>query len=95
MFKTAVACMAAAFASVAQASDKGITLVENGKPKAEVVLPADFWDAEKFAAEEFVHYVRKSTGATLDIVNVGGETAGRAKVLIGRAAELGTIPPWN
>lgn len=95
MFKTAVACMAAAFASVAQASDKGITLVENGKPKAEVVLPADSWDAEKFAAEEFVHYVRKSTGATLDIVNVGGETAGRAKVLIGRAAKLGTIPPWN
>lgn len=94
MFKIAVACMAVVVSSVAVASN-GVSLVENGRPSADVVVPANVWDVEKFAAEELVRYVRKSTGATLSVVVAGHETPGRAKVLIGRAAELGRIPSWS
>ena len=70
-------------------------LVENAAARAEVVVPRDAWDVESYAAEEFVHFLKKSTGAELPIVRSGEGTQGRAKVLIGRAAALDPLPAWN
>ena len=70
-------------------------LVKDGKACAEIVLPKDAWEVEKYAAEEFVHFLKKSTGAELPIVKIGEEKQGKAKVLIGRAAKLDPLPSWK
>ncbi|MBQ2630440.1 MAG: DUF4838 domain-containing protein [Kiritimatiellae bacterium] len=83
----AALCSSAVFADV--------VLVENNAARAEVVVPKDAWDVESYAADEFVHFLKKSTGVELPIVRAGEETQSKARVLIGRAAELGQIEPWN
>ena len=72
-----------------------VVLVKDGKACAEIVLPKDAWDVEKYAAEEFVHFLKKSTGAELPVVRMGDEKQSAAKVLIGRAAALDSLPQWK
>lgn len=72
-----------------------VVLVKDGKSCAEIVLPKDAWDVEKYAAEEFVHFLKKSTGAELPVVRMGDEKQSAAKVLIGRAAALDSLPQWK
>ena len=42
-----------------------VTLVENGAPRAVVILPDKAIPAQTFAAEELIYHVRKATGAEL------------------------------
>ena len=77
------------------AAQADVVLVKDSVACAEVVVPDDSWDAESYAAEELVHFLHKSTGVELPIVHDGEATQGRAKVLIGRAAGIGGLPPWN
>lgn len=72
---------------------EAVTLVENGLAKAEVSVPVDANEAELYAAEEFVRYVRKSSGVELKIVR--GLSSASDQVQIGRAAGLGEIPYWE
>ncbi|OQA84863.1 MAG: hypothetical protein BWY31_02272 [Lentisphaerae bacterium ADurb.Bin242] len=53
--------------SVAESFAENIALVENGRAKASIVLASDASAPEKFAAETFVNYVEKITGAKLVI----------------------------
>ena len=45
-----------------------VALVRDGKSCAEIVLPKDAWEVEKYAAEEFVHFLKKATGVELPVV---------------------------
>ena len=88
--KFAAALSAAALCSSAVFAD--VVLVENSAARAEVVVPSDAWDVESYAADEFVHFLKKSTGVELPVVHAGEEAQCRAKVLIGRAAALDPQP---
>ena len=44
-----------------------LTLVQDGKPKYTIVLPAQPTPPEKKAAEDLQHWVKEITGATLPI----------------------------
>ena len=66
-------------------STRGLTLVEDGKPKATIVVAAAAVNADekdevhhkvRIAAEDFQKYVRLISGATLPIASDGQETAG-------------------
>ena len=70
-----------------------VTLVEDGRACSEVVVPADALAVEKYAAEELVRYIRKSTGVELPVVVGASRCANR--ILIGRAAGLGELPMWD
>lgn len=60
----------------ARVDERNLTLVEEGRPLATIVLPAspDAWT--KVAATWLRDYVERATGATLPIVNEGSATAG-------------------
>lgn len=45
----------------------GFTIAENGVPKAVVVIDKDATEAQKYAADEFVKYTQKISGAVLEI----------------------------
>ena len=61
-----------------------VPLVENGAARAEVILAANATIHERSAADEFVRYVEKSTGAKLAVPSE--RTRGRPAVLIGLSA---------
>ena len=66
-----------------------VVLVEDGKARAEIVLPEGAWPAERLAASELRFLLKKASGAELSVVERGKVRAGFAKVLVGRAAGLG------
>lgn len=41
-----------------------VSIVENGEPKVTIVIGEKATDLEKYAAEEFVKYIKEMTGAT-------------------------------
>jgi hypothetical protein len=61
-----------------------VTLVENGAPRAQVIVAGNATVAEKLAADELVRYVRKTTGAELAVR--AQRTRGTPAVLIGMSA---------
>ncbi len=64
----------------------GVTLVEEGRARAVIVLPPEPEPGERRAAEELVEHVELLSGAQLDVVAVGADTGGRLPILVGRAA---------
>ena len=48
-----------------------VVLVEDGKARAEIVLPEKAWPAEKLAAEELRFLLKKASGADLAVVEKG------------------------
>ncbi|MEN6406586.1 MAG: DUF4838 domain-containing protein [Thermoguttaceae bacterium] len=60
-------------------------MVTEGKPTATVVLGANATPPEKFAAEEFVKYVKKASGVVLPIASDETSVSGNL-VLVGTAA---------
>lgn len=75
-------------------SAAAVSLVENGEARAEIVLPEGAWPAERLAASELRFLLKKASGAELAIVEKGKDRAGFAKVLVGRAAGLGSFAPF-
>ena len=71
-----------------------VVLVEDGKARAEIVLPEGAWPAERLAASELRFLLKKASGAELSVVEQGKVRAGFAKVLVGRAAGLGSFAPF-
>ena len=69
----------------------GVTLVEDGRAVAEVVLPDKPNAVEKTTASELVRFIRKSSGAELKVVN--GKSRAVEQVLIGRVAGSG-VSAW-
>jgi hypothetical protein len=51
----------------ASAGAQDITLIDDGKPAAQIVLPADADEIEKVAAEELNAYLKKMSGAELPV----------------------------
>ncbi|MBN1674372.1 MAG: hypothetical protein JXR37_25215 [Kiritimatiellae bacterium] len=72
--------LATGLASVARADP--LILVENGQPKARIVVGADTTPSARFAARELQHYIQKSTGATLPIVDQRS-TDGTVDIVVG------------
>ena len=88
--------LAAAIAAACVAGPaKGAVLVEDGKARAEIVLPEKAWPAEQAAAKELRLLLKKASGAELAIVERGKEKPGFAQVLIGRAAGLDGLAPFT
>ena len=58
-------------------------LVENGNPKAELVIGAKPTRAAQFAALEMQHCIKLMSGATLPIVASPSGTAGSTEIIIG------------
>ena len=56
-----------ALLSCVAAGAVSLPLVENGKPMAVIVLPAEPFPIAQYAAEELVHHVVKASGAKLEI----------------------------
>ena len=71
-----------------------VVLVEDGKARAEIVLPEKAWPAEKLAAEELRFLLKKASGADLAVVEKGKARPGFAQVLVGRAAGLEGLAPF-
>lgn len=65
-----------------------ISLVENGKPVAAIVLPADADSTLREAAAELSSYIRKLSGAELPVCGDIGEVQGAALVLGDKDAPL-------
>jgi hypothetical protein len=63
-----------------------LDIVKDGKPLAVVVLSANPAKEEQQAAEEIRDYVRRISGAQVEVVRSGQDTAGRKRILIGAAA---------
>ena len=79
-------CLAAMATSAAfAAAPPKLTLVEDGKPQATIVIATDATDHVKAAAAELQDYVRRITGAELPIVDDQRDVAG-VKILVGRSA---------
>lgn len=63
-------------------SGESVTLVENGAPRATIVIGAAASGAERFAARELQRYVRVASGAELPIKESGVDRGG-SRVLLG------------
>jgi len=72
-----------------------VTLVENGAPKAVLVLPPGAAESEALAAKEIADYLQQISGTKLETVTAADVAAGRAQakdaipVFIGRAFLVG------
>lgn len=75
------------FCLITGAQLHGWDLVKNGKSEAVIVLPADAWPMEAYAASELQYIIRKASGADLPIVRIGEVPSGKKQVLLGRAAK--------
>ncbi len=67
--------------ALACASAQGLTLVDDGRPAAQIVLAADADDIERHATEELNAYLKKISGAELPVVDAAQQ--GIASVHIG------------
>jgi len=68
----------------ARAAERGLTLVDNGTPKATIVLSAQANEKAKFAAQELQTYIAKISGATLPIASDADNPQG-ALILVGKS----------
>ena len=93
MSRCAFAAVTCAVAIAARGAEEGVPLVVNGTPVASVVLPANPWPVEKYAAEELARFVKRASGAELKIVTQ--PFAGKNQVRIGRASGLSGFEPFN
>ncbi len=74
----------------AVAADDGgrVVLVQDGEPRAVIVLPAEPESGELQAARELVEHIALMSGGTeLAVVTEGDDTGGRVPILIGAAAD--------
>ena len=62
-------------------------LIENGVPKAQIVLGRHANDTEKLAAAELALYLKKSTGVELPVISSRWPKVGMAQIRLGTAAE--------
>ena len=88
---TAILGLGAAVLSAADGQQ--VLLVDQGQPRAAVILPQGAGEIEQLAAQELVTYVEKISGARLLILAQGDPLPGRiaARILLGAAAEK-TVP---
>ena len=77
----------AALGAATYAAD-GITLVENGRAKAVIVLPKDASPSMKWAAEELQTAIEEISGATLPIKNLPGPDVNTPRVVIHMAEHV-------
>jgi uncharacterized protein DUF4838/glycosyl hydrolase family 67 len=97
-----LATVACAILGTAACAADGVTLVENGKAKAVIVLPKDASPSMKWAAEELQAAIEEISGATLPIKNLPGPSADTPRVVIHmaehvaakEASDLGTDGYW-
>jgi hypothetical protein len=54
----------------------GVTLVDNGKPAATIIIPANAQPPVKQAADQLSHWIKAATGAQLPIVTDDSKTTG-------------------
>ena len=59
-------------------------LVRDGRPASQIVLPVRATALEAFAAEELKTYIRKSTGADLEVVDDTSASRDESLICIGR-----------
>ena len=71
---------------------KAVTLVEDGRPVAPVVLADESLPAEQLAAEELVRFVERASGAKLAVVKESAAPKSGPRILLGRAAGLKDLP---
>ena len=71
------------FVFLAVVSAEGITIVQNGSPKASIVIPGAASPTERFAAQEIQRYVEAMSGAGLATVT-DDDIPGGALISIGR-----------
>ena len=80
-----IVCLLALAAAIAA---HGVVLVENGVPKAIVVVPEKMLPAERMALEELNSFLQRASGAKLQsVVESSAPKSGR-RILFGRAAKL-------
>lgn len=77
----------AALLAVWAAAGFGLTLVEDGKPLAEIVIPADANSVEQVAAVELTEHVKLVSGVTLP-TRKGTATGTAVPIRLGRAAKI-------
>ena len=81
----AVVVLAAALAGLVPAQHaRALTLVEDGTPKATILLGSEPTGSAQLAAYELQHYLKKISGATLPIVREPGPATG-TMVLVGES----------
>ncbi len=80
---TAFTLLAAAATAAAAGA---VSLVEDGQPRAAVILPAEPEELEQQAAAELVEHIRLISGAELPLVSGGPAPAGLLPVRLGEAA---------
>ncbi|NQU11281.1 DUF4838 domain-containing protein [bacterium] len=85
MKKTAVCFVALVLTSVSLLKAAPLTLVENGQPRAAIVVAAGEPKAEQ-AAAEIQKYVEKMSGAKLPIVKEGEPVNAPVSILVGHTA---------
>ena len=59
--------------SLALAPAQAITIAEQGRAKAVIVVAAEASESERYAARELSHFLGQITGATLDITPAAEE----------------------
>jgi hypothetical protein len=64
-----------------------VTLVEDGRAEAEIIIPAQANDVEKFAARELVEHLRLLSGSELPVLEAASGNA-HATIRLGRASGL-------
>ena len=69
-----------------------VTLVEDGRPVAPIVLADESLPAEQLAAEELVRFVERASGAKLAVVKESAAPKSGPRILLGRAAGLKDLP---
>ncbi len=85
--KSLVAAGCLAFCCMLSACTQlGMTLVEQGWPRAQIVLPDQPEKLEQLAAEELQHFVEKMSGAKLEIRTAEKVDPARVRILLGGAA---------
>ena len=88
--KSLVAAGCLAFCCMLSACTQlGMTLVEQGRPRAQIVLPDQPEKLEQLAAEELQQFVEKMSGAKLEIRTAEKADPAQVRILLGGAAQVG------
>lgn len=64
-----------------------VTLVDDGEPKAVIVIPAEPAEAEQQAADELIEHIELISGAVLSVISAEADADGLTPIRIGRAAD--------
>ena len=79
-----IACSAALFLSMQATTGASTVLIDQGKPKAAIVIGKGAADAAADAARELRRYVKKMTGAVLPIANDENDVPG-TRIMVGES----------